>query len=191
MLALSITVDTLVAKRSTATKEGEEAVLLADMTKEAGRTYHEEVTAVPKEQRGRFGPPSAKVWEAMLKWFMLAAVEKGEQKLSEAITKHVQEMQDLQPDKRVPFIATVVKQAKVARTFNKEQMKIEVAISNAKEAANAKEVWAEGLKLLCSHYGAQRKTGPPPPSGAQRELVKKLKDLHLLEEMDPTKRHDW
>eukprot|EP00929_Paragymnodinium_shiwhaense_P092072 TRINITY_DN51957_c0_g1_i2.p2 TRINITY_DN51957_c0_g1~~TRINITY_DN51957_c0_g1_i2.p2 ORF type:complete len:257 (-),score=68.43 TRINITY_DN51957_c0_g1_i2:367-1137(-) len=185
--ALAINTDVLLIRRSAVTvpdPTGAEKNL-ADMTRDAGKNFHDAIQGMAKEDRAKMGPPSLRTWEALVQWAVWAAQQKQVDSLTSAAKAYNDELAVYKQQgtkEMIEWAAAGVRFAKLGRTYEREIVKLEVAIPATEEHKNARTLWVEIIRLLCSQYGSQRKSGAPPPNAVHRSVVKAMKSMSMLEE---------
>eukprot|EP00929_Paragymnodinium_shiwhaense_P036507 TRINITY_DN1955_c0_g1_i2.p3 TRINITY_DN1955_c0_g1~~TRINITY_DN1955_c0_g1_i2.p3 ORF type:complete len:323 (+),score=85.56 TRINITY_DN1955_c0_g1_i2:3545-4513(+) len=139
----------------------------------AARATTKEYSEWSKDDQKAAGPPYLMVWDTMLgklleKAESLGADDKEAKELKATILNYKETISAIKDDEqRLHAIAAEMRSCRFSRTYKKETAKLEVA---CRAGTRVDTMMRMVGPFIQKHYKADRKVGPAPASGLEREV---------------------
>eukprot|EP00929_Paragymnodinium_shiwhaense_P006149 TRINITY_DN10900_c0_g1_i3.p2 TRINITY_DN10900_c0_g1~~TRINITY_DN10900_c0_g1_i3.p2 ORF type:complete len:295 (-),score=69.67 TRINITY_DN10900_c0_g1_i3:810-1694(-) len=171
-------------------------VNLVDVIKKTTKNHFDALQAMDTEkERQALGPPFPHVWLEMLAWLeaKYADVKAPEQSQGSdtydpipditAIRKYLELIRTAPREVRLRMVTDDIRHCRIAKTYKKVQVKLEVALSNYPTQTTT-DAWTAVKRLLIA-LGATPKQGAAPRGNSERVVSR------LLSELGRVRADDW
>eukprot|EP00929_Paragymnodinium_shiwhaense_P005042 TRINITY_DN10643_c1_g2_i3.p2 TRINITY_DN10643_c1_g2~~TRINITY_DN10643_c1_g2_i3.p2 ORF type:complete len:257 (+),score=96.43 TRINITY_DN10643_c1_g2_i3:146-916(+) len=157
---------------------------LGTAVKEAMRGYAEASRKMTPQQKSAQGPPHLVAWEVLTMWCLQYAKEKDEHAVVRKIEQMAKDVEALEGSTKMMVLGMAVKYCKLSKTYHRNVIRLEVMVCDVPELRSGREAWVEMLRMLITKAKGDFRQGKAPPSGLERKMIQKMKDMGYLEDRE-------